>query len=291
MKIGIGSAQFGLDYGVSNHSGKTLPSEVKAILQDAFSRGIHIVDTAPAYGDSESVLGEMVSQVGVFSIITKTPIFSGRPIGKRETDHLEAVFNQSLERLRVPCVEALLLHHGIDCMGGDGMRLIRQMQSLKERGLVRKIGISVYESSELDAVMQDADVDLVQVPLNVFDQRLLVSGHLQLLKRRNIEVHARSIFLQGVLLMPVEMLPDNLQPLRRQLSAYHRFAKERGLDPLSAALSFINSVPEVDVVICGINCAAQLREIAKCIPARDNVQWAEFAVNDSRLLNPALWRG
>ena len=290
MKLGIGTVQFGFDYGISNHEGRTSPEEVARILKVAAEHGIRIIDTAAFYGASEETLGQVLPPEYSFSIVTKTPGFSKESITVDDAQLLEDTFHQSLSRLGQSSIYALLAHHADDLLSSNGHLLVEKMQAIKQRGLAKKIGISVYTAQQIDQVLDKFPVDIVQLPINVLDQRLLLSGHLSKLKRLNIEVHARSVFLQGLLLMDPDTLPIYFDSVKDHLKDYHDFILKKGLSPVQASLGFVIGLNEVDTVICGVNNHQQLEEICSSIGPLPTEDFARFAIADKAVLNPSEWR-
>lgn len=285
MKLGLGTVQFGLDYGISNNEGRTPPEEVSRILHFATSVGIQVLDTSPSYGVSEQVLGSTITRDrDEFRIVSKThPQVS-------DARQLERNLRESLSHLRRRRIYGLLMHRSSDLLSSHGAALYEELVRLKERGLVQKIGASIYSASEIDELMKRYSLDLIQVPINVLDQRLRESGHLQKMKGRDIEIHARSVFLQGLLLMPSISLPKQFKPLEEHLISYSRFISERSMSPVVAALNFVLQIPEIDVVICGVNKLDQLEEIVSASKrVVDTQDMRRFRFNDETLLNPALW--
>lgn len=282
MRLGVGTVQFGLDYGVSNTTGKTPPQEAGAILDAARGLGIDVLDTASAYGDSELVLGKFLSPGHGFRLVTKT--------GSLE-DGVREVFLRSLERTGQDRVYGLLAHHASDLLGPEGDGLYAEMRFLAAEGLVQKIGASVYEAGQIEALTSRFDLDLIQVPVSVLDQRLVKSGHLKRLRRAGIEVHARSVFLQGLLFMDPKRLPAYFAPLEPRLAGYREILDRLGLTPAQGAFAFVRGVPEIDVVLVGVNTAAQLeadaRDFGMDFPEMD---FTSLAVDDPRFVNPANWK-
>ena len=201
--LALGTVQFGGRYGVANISGQVPQAEVAAILQRARAAGIDTLDTAIAYGCSESSLGE--AGVASWRVITKLPALpdGGSDVAK----WAEAQVLGSLQRLRTTQLEALLLHQPADLLGPNGARFIEALAVLKSRGLIRCAGISIYDPAELARIWPVWRPELVQAPCNIFDRRLLDSGWLAGLSRHGVRIHIRSVFLQGVLLMPASRRP------------------------------------------------------------------------------------
>lgn len=292
MKLGLGTVQFGLDYGVSNTQGRTPRDEVARILELAQSDGITVLDTAALYGSSEEVLGESLPADHVFKIVTKTIQFRREKITREDALHLSSVFNDSLHKLRQDKVYGLLAHHADDLLAEGGEHLMEVMLDLKSRGLVEKIGVSMYNSEQIDRILDRYTIDLVQVPINVFDQRLLVGGKLKQLKTSGIEIHARSLFLQGLLLMPIEHIAEYFAPLKQQITAYHAYLQSHGLSLLQGALAFAASCKEIDEGILGVCSTQELRgtlDAWQGLP-RQVLDFSGFACSDERMINPALWK-
>jgi aryl-alcohol dehydrogenase-like predicted oxidoreductase len=289
VRIGLGTAQFGLDYGVSNPAGRTLPDEVARILDAARRAGIEVLDTAPAYGESEAVLGRLAADEP-FRVVTKTPVLEGLT-GAEAAAAVRESLARSLGRLARPAVWALLVHHGRDLDASRGRAVADELARAKDEGLAAKVGLSVYDADELDRAMDFLHPDVVQLPLSLFDQRLLASGHLGALARAGIDVHARSVFLQGLLLMDpdADELPAPLRGLKDRLREYRATLAAAGLGPLAGALAFVLGLPEVDLAICGVNDAAQLGEILEAAAAAPIPGPGAFAVGDPALIDPSRW--
>lgn len=291
MKIALGTVQFGVDYGISNREGKTPQTEVAAILAFAESRGVSVIDTAVLYGDSETVLGQSMPTDANFRIVTKTPQFSRQALDVSDAQYLEDTLFASLSRLGKTSIYGLLVHRADDLLLPGGEVLVDRLLKLKQNGLVSKVGVSIYSDRQIDQVLERFPIDLIQLPINVLDQRLLQSGHLQKLKHADVEIHARSAFLQGLLLMAQRDVPEYFAGIRKHLESYHRFIKEQGLTLLQAALGFVTSIPEIDQVICGANNARQFREICEAAQAKvDFRAFSDFAITDETIVNPARWK-
>ncbi len=291
MKLGLGTVQFGLDYGVSNRGAKTPLSEVVRILRLAASSGIRVLDTAAGYGESETVLGCSLPEQHDFAIVTKTPTLRADAIDDHHIERVRESFQRSLTLLKQDSLYCLLVHRAEDLLSTQGERLMQTLLEFKHQGLIQKVGVSVYNAAQIDAVLARHPLDLVQLPVNVFDQRLIGSGHLAKLKRAGIEIHVRSVFLQGLLLMPQDAVPAYFAPIRGHLAKYREFQKSAGLTTLQASLGFVMSVPEMDHVIVGVNTAEQLQEILAVGTVPVDAQFmAQFALTDPAMLEPWLWK-
>jgi len=294
MKLGIGTVQFGMNYGISNQEGKTPLSEVQSIMTFARVNGIDMIDTAHGYGDSESVLGAVLSRGHRFSIITKTPGFPSRPLQPADATALKRAFLDSLAKLRQKNAEGLLVHNADDLLAPGGELLYAALQEIKKEGGVNRVGVSVYAGDQIDALLERYPLDLIQLPINVLDTRLLESSRLAALKQKGVEIHARSIFLQGLLLLDPERIHPYFEPVKPVLRRYHVFLQENGLTPVEGAFCFITGIAEIDYVIIGVNSLTQLHENYEAVNRTyaDTVrqQLRAFSLDDARYLNPARWR-
>jgi aryl-alcohol dehydrogenase-like predicted oxidoreductase len=291
MKLGLGTVQFGMDYGVSNQLGQTPPDRVNQILKFAVANGIHYLDTAPAYGNSESVLGELLDGSDRFRIVTKTDKVGKSSIEDSDIEIVLRTFDDSLKHLRQNSVYGLLVHHPDDLLAEGGEQLFHALLSLKSQGLVKKIGVSVYDKLQIERLCIKYAIDIIQIPLNVFDRRLLQDGYLQSLKQNHkLEIHVRSVFLQGLLLMNEEEVPPYLSAISPHLSKYRQANAARGISNLQAAIGFVDSLPEVDVVLVGVNDLPQLQEIVSSLDEFLDFSYLNsFGIEDTNLINPSTW--
>jgi aryl-alcohol dehydrogenase-like predicted oxidoreductase len=289
-KLGLGTVQFGLDYGVSNAGGRTPPAEVRNILAVAAAEGLRVLDTARLYGESELALGDALSPGDAFRIVTKTPKFP-QGFGDSEAAALETALAESLRKLRRPSVYGLLAHQASDLLGPGGDRMMDTLYALKAKGLVEKVGASIYSGDEIESLLSLYRFDLIQVPINALDQRLLRGGHLRALRAAGVEVHARSIFLQGLLLMDRGKIPGYFGPILPLLDRFAAMAAGTGNTPLQAALDFACGRPEIDVALVGVNDAGQLRQILSAEAGlRPGGDYADCHCDDERYVNPSRWK-
>ena len=278
-KLALGAVQFGLDYGVTNSEGKVQIEEVKSILECAKENSINTLDTAASYGNSEEVLGDV--GVNDFQVITKTiPLKNG-------IDEVIKRFQQSLTYLNKSSVNGLLIHNINEIEHKNFNTLFKELTELKRQGLVNKIGFSIYTPEQVDFLLKNFDFDLIQVPFNIFDNRLIQGGQLQALNNKGIEVHARSVFLQGVLL-DFNNLSNYFSPWKKEFSIYQETVKDNGLSLLECALNFVLNIREIDKVLVGVNSERQLKEIVQAVKRRSNL--SAYPINDINLLNPSLWK-
>jgi aryl-alcohol dehydrogenase-like predicted oxidoreductase len=294
LKLGIGTAQFGLDYGISNTSGQTSLKEVRSILKIATENGVDVLDTAYSYGDSESVIGKCLPEQNRFRIIIKTPSFKKSRYTAADGNTIKSAFYESLERLRLSSVAGLLIHHADDALAEGSEFLYEVMHELKSKGLVEKIGFSVYTKEQINQLLGLYDFELIQVPVNVLDQRLIKGDELKKLKDKGIEVHARSIFLQGLLLMDPDTIHPFFNEIRLLLQKYKRFLYLNGLSFVEGAIAFIKKIPEIDHIIVGVNNLKQLKDNIQSFNRTNNNlnidSFKEFYINEPKFINPSLWK-
>jgi len=290
MKIALGSVQFGIPYGVSNNEGKTSKKQALSILNFAQKKGIRTIDTAPSYGDSERVLGKLF-EGEEWDIITKTLPFNSKSINEEQIEQLRSVFRESLVSLHKKSIYGLLVHSCNDLLKPGGEKIFREMERLREIGMVKKIGVSVYNSKQIAAILGKFNIDLIQLPINILDQRLVSGGQLTRLKNHGVEIHARSVFLQGLLLMSPNNIPSWFDPVRGVLESFHKEAKKRNMSVLQLALSFVQSIDEIDKVIVGVNTLRQLQEVVSAASIRVNTtELSYISTDDPAFINPVNWK-
>jgi len=285
-KLALGTVQFGLGYGVKNKSGQTSFAEAGKIWSVAKIAGIDLIDTAIAYGESEQVIGGL--GVEGFKVVTKLP-----PIPVYIDDvagWAEYQVSHSLRRLGVESVYALLLHRSSDFLQEHGRSLIGALDNLRKKGLVEKIGVSIYDPSELDSLLKIVEIGLVQAPLNLIDDRLESSGWLQRLEEQNIEVHTRSAFLQGLLLMEREEIPAKFERWSSLWDEWHRQLTMSKTSAVAACLSYPLSLRQVSRVVVGVETAEQLEWLIKAAGGPFvNQDWTFMRLQDPILMNPSNW--
>lgn len=285
-RLALGTAQFGLPYGISNRQGQVTPDGVRAILRYAEASGLDTLDTAIAYGNSEQRLGE----AGVFQwqVVSKLPAI---PDGCPDVAAwVGALVSASLQRLQVRQLRGLLLHRPEQLLGAQGEALYSVLTQLKNDGRVQKIGVSIYAPEELDALCARFSLDIVQAPFNLFDRRLIDTGWLSRLSRQGIEVHARSVFLQGLLLMQAATRPEKFNRWQPLWNRWQQWLADTRLTPLQACLRDALAQPEIARVIVGVESEAQLKEILLAAEGDIPMVPAElYRCNDLDLINPSRW--
>lgn len=284
-RIALGTVQFGLPYGIANQSGQVNRNETATILEHAWSAGLDTLDTAIAYGESEQRLGEI--GVEKWQVISKLPAIPKSCADVADWTR-KMVFG-SLERLEILSLYGMLLHRSQQLHGPQGDVLYHSLVELKEQGLVEKIGVSIYSPDELDALWPHFQFDLVQAPFNIMDRRLATSGWLKRLHQAGTEVHVRSVFLQGLLLMEAENRPAAFDRWQTHWDQWDRWLTNQAQTPLQACLGFVLSHTEIDRVVIGIDNLKQLQEILSVANSSAIPVPGSLATDDLQLLNPSNW--
>ncbi len=288
--IGIGTAQFGSDYGVTNSRGICPSAEVDRIIRDAARAGIVVIDTAAAYGHAIDVLGDLLPKDNEFRIVTKM-LSRRRDGGGDEKASIARQLDATLERLGQSSIYGMMFHDAEYLLNQQDEALWRQAHSLKEQGLVTKIGVSFRAPEEVDHVVERYPIDIAQVPFNLLDQRFLQGGQLGRLKEHAVEVHSRSVFLQGLLIADPDGLP---RPLRRAKAALENLQQRVGDGRraiLKAALDFALSRREIDCVVVGVTSHGELTEILDLVaqPRETVADCASLAIDDIEIIDPTRW--
>jgi hypothetical protein len=282
-RIVLGGAQLGLPYGILN-GGETLSREAVArILDTAVSHGIDSIDTAIAYGQSETVIGETAQNR--FKILSKLP-----PIPSDMANVSQWVRTQidaSLSRLNCSSLEALLLHHPQDLIGPHGSELYAAINSLLSEKIIERFGVSIYAPNELDGIIGKFNIDVVQAPLNVFDRRII--GVTDQLSALNIEVHVRSVFLQGVLIANPKDRPQRFQPWSEHFARFDEWVHSTGMSAMACCLGFALQQPGVTKLVIGTTSKESLTEIMTSIPNIHLEVPADLQSSSEQLIDPRVW--
>ena len=285
-KLALGTAQFGMSYGIANQHGKIKLENIKDIIKIAREKNIDLVDTAIAYGESERIIGK----IGIldFKFVTKLP-----PLPKIDVVNIsfwvEEQIKLSLKRLGIQSLYGLLIHRSEDLLGDKGEKIVNALNNLKARGLVKKIGISIYDLSELEKLTNQIKVDIVQAPLNIIDQRLINSGWLSKSYKADVEVHIRSVFLQGLLLMSKQNRPHKFNRWKNLWKKWHEWLNDNKLTALEATIKYALSIPKIKRVIVGVETKKQLKQITDVSGEKLPRIPSELSLEDTDLLCPFNW--
>lgn len=285
-KIVIGTAQFGMNYGINNKTGQVSLNEINTILKYATNNEISFIDTAYSYGNSESRLGEAIIKNGtVFNIISK--------LQKCSRNDVRAYFFESINRLNIDTLYGYLYHNFKTYLNDKST--YDELLKLKKEEKVKKIGFSLYYPNELEILFNDnIQFDLLQVPYNLLDKRF--EPYFNKLKNRGIEIHIRSVFLQGLIFLDYNKLSNKLLAFKNVLIKLNEYAKINGmhLDEIALGFSLTNSL--IDKVVVGIDNSDQLSKliaIEKNTPSLDTFSYINTIVSRESipedLLIPSNW--
>lgn len=285
MRFALGTVQFGLDYGIANQSGKISLDEAKAIIKYSHANGINTLDTAIGYGDSEQRLGTIGIQD--WQVVSKLPAI---PQGcSNISQWVVDTVSDSLQRLKIKRLYGLLLHRPQQLLEQGGDRLYDALQNLRKDRLVQKIGISIYDPAELGALCSHFQLDLVQAPFNILDRRLIDTDWLTRLAEMGTELHVRSVFLQGLLLMSSSDRPKKFAYWKQLWFDWDHWLSIHGLTPLHACLCYVLSFPQISKIIVGVDSLQQLKEILT-VPLDALPKLPDALItNDFALINPTNW--
>lgn len=280
MRLALGTAQFGLAYGVAGRDSPIPATEARSILERAAGLGVGLIDTAAAYGDIEERLGGLMDRLDL-QVVSKLP---ARPPGVGG-EALEAWASTAVRRAvgRLgPSLRAILFHRAEDVLDVDGDLAWRGASDAASACGIA-LGVSAYEPATVASVSRLYPVALAQLPGNAFDQSLRTEpvgvG----------EVHVRSAFLQGLLLMDeahaIRRVPVAAAALRR----WHAWCDARGLIPLSAALGCVKGLPASHCVV-GVDSLAHLEQVADAWAQAPVLHAPELAVWDRDVVDPRRWK-
>ena len=285
MKLALGTVQFGLDYGITNKNGQIGCDEAVRILDRAAAEGIDILDTASAYGSSETVIGDYGRNGGApFNIVSKTAPSSAEEFRESLRFSLFHLGSTSLYGYLFHDIKMFFSHPD----------LWQSMEQAKEYGQVRKVGFSLYHPSELEQLMRDRiPFDILQVPFSILDQRF--APYFDELHRAGVEVHVRSVFLQGVLLQDPSLLHFRFSKIEKKLRSLHALAREKKIPVTALCLGFASLNPSIDRVVIGVDNLRSLEENIAAAKHEDEVrpfleEVAALKEQDENIILPNRWK-
>ncbi len=283
-KLGIGTLQFGQKYGIANKEGKVKTSEVKKIKTLAENNFINIIDTANVYGDSEKRLGKL--NFSKFKLVSKLPV-SAPP--KNRFSWVSASIKKSLRNLKVDRIYCMHVHNTKYLLDKNGHQIYNGLKIAKEKGIIKKIGVSIYTVQELKKIISKYEIDLVLIPFNIFDQRTLKSNILKELKSKNIEIHTRTTFLQGLLLLKKNEVPSKFYKYQKYFSNFDRLQKKLKLSKFEICLRYALSNKYIDKVVVGMDNSKQFKMLIKSAGYLKTKISSVDASKEINLINPAKW--
>ena len=284
MKIAIGSANLGTRYGLFGKK-KFDTKEILKVEKLLSKSKIKFIDTAHQYKKSEEIIGK--SKLKNLNIITKIKLPQQSTLSVNEI--VNKIIFKSLKRLNKESIHSILVHDYKDLLGKKGKEFLKELKILKQSGLVKNIGISIYDSKELKKIWKFWKPDLVQIPLNLFDQRILQSSWLNILKKNKIQIFARSCFLQGLLIGNYNSLtiPKNLY---LHLKKFDNWCIANKISRLKACLDFVRQINKIDCIVVGFNDADQLNNILNEFKKKNKKISYKFKLNNLNYIDPRKWQ-
>lgn len=285
-KVILGTAQFGLNYGINNKKGQPTQKETAAILDYAWSVGIDMLDTAMHYGNALEVIGNYHGQrKHRFKLISKFQEHADLDL----KEHVEA----TLDKLKITALEGLLCH-SFDFFTRED-RLRQQLFYLKQKGYIHKIGVSIYSKQQLFYLLDNQlHIDIIQLPYNLLDNYANKGQLIKKASQKGIEIHTRSAFLQGLFFRPLDTLPEKIQPLRPYLEQIHNISQELSIPMHQLALNYAAENADISKVIIGVDSLEQLKSNLSAVqPKLIGEKWLttlnQITVKEQSLLQPVNW--
>lgn len=283
-KIALGTAQFGMNYGINNTRGKIPKKEVFEILDEAAKFGIDTIDTASSYGKSETIIGEFIKEYKKkFKIISKLP--------KCKPQETKNIFDSSLKRLSGNSIYGYMIHSFKNYVENPKIWNILKRQKLE--GKIEKIGFSLYFPNELDYFLKNKiKIDIIQVPHSIFDQRF--GQYFSGLKNNGVEVYVRSVFLQGLVFKNPDELNDYFAKIKDKLENLNSLSIKLNIPIVALCLNFAVLNRFIDKVVVGVDCLENLKEIVHSSNYHTNVKnilpmFSRFKDNDEKIILPSNW--
>ena len=284
-KIILGSANFDQTYGIKKNFIKK--SEIKKLFNLAIKNKIKTIDTSPLYNESEKIIGLLNKRR--FKIISKIPKVPKNIRKKNIKKWIKNSATISLKNLKIKKFECLLIHNANSLLSKNGDEIYKSIKSMKTDELTNKIGVSIYDFNLLDKILKKFRFDLIQAPLNILDQRLVKTGWLKKLKKRKIEVHVRSVFLQGILLVRHNRFPKKLKKLNKYWVIWYNWLKKNKFKPLQICLSYVFNHRQLDGIILGCNSKNQLSQILKLKQMKSYFSLPNLNIKNEKLIDPRKW--
>ena len=284
-KFSLGTAQFGSNYGINNKTGKIELSEIKSIIEWVENSGITNIDTAIAYGEAEKILGK----IGVknFKITSKIPYISSL-----EIKNIEKIIKRSLNNLRIKSLYSLLIHDSKN-INKNFDKLVLILKKIKSKGLIKNLGVSISNFEDLKKVLKNKNIDIIQVPFNMMDQRINEKSLINMIQKNNVKIHIRSIYLQGLLFKKYQeikkLFPKNIDYVKK----FSKILKLKNIEKLRLFVNFVYFNKLSDQIILGVDNCRQLQKIAR-IKRLERVNFPKIPLNfqkkNESLINPHNWQ-
>ena len=287
MKVSLGTVQWGQKYGLSDHSSILSHLEISSLVKLAIKENVYCLDTSQNYGNAEELIGKHVGPK--IPIITKISIPTKDVSDDTAENFILNSINISRDKLQVQRLVGVLVHNTDFLYSKVAQKYIKALIKAKNLGLIQKFGFSIYESQDLFNVANLCEPDIVQVPLNVFNQEFMTCSLIEELSYRGCEIHARSIFLQGLLLSQIKSLSKFFKPYERDIFEWNEFCMQNKISLMAGCLDFIKTAKYVDVVILGVNSTKQFQENITAFNQNLRLDYSRFSKRENNLIDPRRW--
>lgn len=296
MELCLGTVQFGMDYGIAGQKQPSLGDAV-TMLDYAVSNGIRTIDTASAYGTAEEVVGKFLCEKSVlrerlFLVSKLTPNVLDDVQEEEYYDVMKSKLTATLQRLHTDYLDSYLLHSSRYVFQEE---IIEALSRLRREGYAKHIGVSVYEIDEAKQCISDPRLDFMQLPFSIFDQRMLKGGVFQMAEHAHMQIHSRSAFIQGLILMQEDKVPPFLERAKPILRKIDIICKKYGFSRIELAMGFVKRQNAVSHLVFGVDNLAQLKEdilfFSQTIPSNIVAEIGkEFENIATDIVMPSLWK-
>ena len=282
-KIILGSAQFRMKYSLFQQE-KINKEEIQKIINFAKNNGINTIDTANSYADTEKTLGNLdISDLDVISKFTLD--------FNLDYHQIDLLMERTLKHLNQKKIYGILFHESNQLFSDLGKKVFQRLQNFKNKELISNIGVSVYSVPEAIKIIDNFDIDILQAPVSILDRRFLDKKIIDIINKKNIIFHARSIFLQGLLLNKNHLKIKYFDQFNFIFDQWFDWLEKNNLNPISECLKFVYNNINIQKVIIGINNYNQLKEIKSIFDSNfSKIDIPNFLVcNNEKLINPHNW--
>tara|TARA_Y100000591_G_C21824163_1_gene695526 strand:+ start:809 stop:1663 length:855 start_codon:yes stop_codon:yes gene_type:complete len=284
MKIVLGSAQFGVKYGILSNK-KLGKKEFPKIEKKIFRSNIKFIDTSSNYIDSEKYIG--LSKLRSLNIITKIKLSTNKKDSIKKS--VNSTISRSLKRLNCKNLYGVLIHDYTDLLGANGKEFLNELKLLKKNRIIKNIGISIYSPNELNVIWKFWKPDLIQAPFNIFDQRILKTGWIDKLKKNHVKIFVRSSFLQGILVGNYRALKIP-KKFKLYVKKFDKWCLENNITRLKACLDFVKQFKKIDFIVVGFNNYEQLDQIISNFNKKGTIVPKKFITNNLNVIDPRRWK-
>lgn len=282
VELVLGTAQFGLDYGIAGRGEPVPADEVQAILAKAWEYGIRILDTAPVYGVIQSQLSDLMGDYN-FSVVTKIPALPTDLTVESASAFLSSTVENMYQELGER-IKTILFHNGADLLGSLGSCVWKTLlDEIQKKDI--QLGVSCYSPEDALAIQSQFSIQAAQLPANAFDQRITNYPNFG----ASLDIYIRSVFLQGVLLMEPEQLAHKLPIATDAVKRWQIWCREHNLSLIQAALGVIKGFSGVKYCVFGVNCMKQLEEILEAWRSAPILQYLDIAIQNEQIIDPRRW--